>query len=200
MRQDDRGQGIALRVGQMADAAARMASGAQCGAQCDAKSGAQSGIRPRRSFANGPGAGFTLIEVLIVLAVLGVLAAAVYPSYGRQVIKTRRAEAQLALLDAMQRQEQYRALHHSYAAFSAASTDANAQPFRWWFGATPAASAHELDAYACPGQGIAACVVVRARPGTARVDARFSDPECGALTLSSAGEQAATGPSAHCWP
>jgi len=196
MRQDDRGQGIARRVGQMADAAARTASGAQCGA----KSGAQSGTGPRRSFASGAGAGFTLIEALIVLAVLGILAAAVYPSYGRQVIKTRRAEAQLALLDAMQRQEQYRALHHSYTAFSAASTDSGAQRFRWWIGATPAASAHELDAYACPGQDIAACVVVRARPGTARVDARFSDPECGALTFSSAGEQAATGQSAHCWP
>lgn len=145
-------------------------------------------------------AGFTLIEALMVLAVLGILAAVAYPSYQQQMIKTRRTEAQLALLETMQRQEQYRALHHSYAGFSGASADAPDGRFRWWIGASPSSSAYELDAYACPGQEIAECVVVRARPGTARVDPRFRDPDCGALTFSSNGEQAASGPSETCWP
>ncbi|WP_164248157.1 type IV pilin protein, partial [Stenotrophomonas maltophilia] len=57
--------------------------------------------------------GFTLVELMAVLAILAILAALVYPSYTQQVVKARRIEAQLALLDIMQRQEQYRALHHS---------------------------------------------------------------------------------------
>jgi type IV pilus assembly protein PilE len=148
----------------------------------------------------GGGTGFTLIEVMIVLVVLGILSAVVYPSYERQMRKTRRAEAQLALLDAMQRQEQYRALHHSYVAFSATAGNAGDAGFRWWIGASASASAYELDAYACSGQDIAQCVVVRARPGTARVNPRFRDRECGELTFSSTGEQAASGSSERCWP
>jgi len=147
-----------------------------------------------------PCTGFTLIEALGVLAVLGILAAVAYPSYQRQMVKTRRTQAQLALLETMQRQEQYRALHRSYAAFSSASAATADGRFRWWVGASPSSSAYELDAYACPGQDIAQCVVVRARPGTARVDSRFRDPDCGALTFSSNGEQAASGPSEKCWP
>ena len=145
-------------------------------------------------------AGFTLIEALMVLAVLGILAAVAYPSYQRQMVKTRRTEAQLALLETMQRQEQYRALHHSYAAFSSASAAAPDGRFRSWVGASPSSSAYELDAYACPGQDIAQCVVVRARPGTANVGLRFTDPECGALTFDSNGQQAASGSSQQCWP
>lgn len=144
--------------------------------------------------------GFTLIEVLAVLAILSILAALAYPSYGEQMVKARRTEAQLALLDAMARQEQYRALHHRYLAFSAESTDVPGPGFRWWVGGSAASSAYELDARACDGQDIAHCVVVRARPGTVRVDARFSDPDCGTLSLDSNGAQSSAGASARCWP
>ena len=41
---------------------------------------------------------------------------------------------------------------------------------------------------------------LRARPGTASVDARFTDPECGTLTLDSRGAQGASGTSSRCWP
>lgn len=158
----------------------------------------RAGAMPR--YGTGRGMGFTLIEVMIVLVVLGILTAVVYPSYERQMVKTRRAEAQLALFETMQRQEQYRALHHSYAAFSAASGNAGDAGFRWWIGARASVSAYELDAYACPDQDIAQCVVVRARPGTDRVNPRFRDRECGELTFSSTGEHSASGASGRCWP
>lgn len=144
--------------------------------------------------------GFTLVELMAVLAILAILAALVYPSYTQQVVKARRIEAQLALLDIMQRQEQYRALHHSYLAFSIETEDADAGQFPTWTGNSAAASAHELDGYACPGQEIAHCIELRARPGTANVDAGFSDPDCGDLTLDSTGRQTASGPSSRCWP
>ena len=146
------------------------------------------------------GRGFTLVELMVVLAILGILAALVYPSYTGQMIKARRIEAQLALLDLMQRQERYRALHHSYIAFSSDAADADPGPFPTWIGDSAATSAYELDGYACPDRDIAHCIELRARPGTAHVDAGFADPDCGVLTLDSTGRQMASGPSSRCWP
>lgn len=144
--------------------------------------------------------GFTLLETLVVLAIAGILAAIAYPSYARHLVKARRVEAQLALVEAMQRQEQYRAQHHTYVAFSSSSTDEEGKDFRWWLGARPETSAYELDGYACEGEDISACVELRARPGTANVDAGFSDLDCGILTLDSTGAQTASGAGERCWP
>jgi len=144
--------------------------------------------------------GFTLIETMIVLAIIGILGAIAYPNYARYLVKTRRVEAQLALVDAMQRQEQYRTLHHTYIAFSAASTDADSRQFRWYLGTRPERSAYELDGRACAGQDISQCIELRALPGTERVDADFSDPDCGILSFDSSGAQAASGDAPGCWP
>ncbi|MGJ7917595.1 type IV pilin protein [Massilia sp. LXY-6] len=146
--------------------------------------------------------GFTLIEMLVVLAIVSVLAALAYPGYTGYIARTKRTEGQIALIEAMRQQERYRLQHNSYAEFSSADDGADgaqAQGFHWWSGTTAAASAYELDARACPGQDIASCVELRARPGTARVDGRFRDPECGVLTLDSVGARAAQG-TGRCWP
>jgi type IV pilus assembly protein PilE len=50
-------------------------------------------------------AGFTLIELMIVVAIVAILAAIAYPSYTRYVEQARRADAKSALLDAAQRLE-----------------------------------------------------------------------------------------------
>jgi type IV pilus assembly protein PilE len=143
--------------------------------------------------------GFTLIEMLVVLVILSILASVAYPSYVSHMTRTRRTEGQIALIEAMQQQERYHQQHNSYTAFSSGDADAAAQGFRWWSGSSAAVSVYELDAHACPGQELADCVIVRATPGTAKVDGRFHDPECGALTLDSAGMHAAEG-RGRCWP
>jgi type IV pilus assembly protein PilE len=51
--------------------------------------------------------GFTLIELMIVLAILGVLSAIAYPSYDKYVTRSRRSEAQQLLTDIYAKQSQY---------------------------------------------------------------------------------------------
>lgn len=145
-------------------------------------------------------AGFTLIDVLIVLAILTVLAAIAYPSYAGYVTKTRRIEAQIALIETVQQQERFYTRSNTYIAFSSDSTDAQERRFKWWSGSAAASSAYELSARACPGRELSECVEVRATPGTAKVDARFRDADCETLTLDSAGEKTASGRLARCWP
>jgi type IV pilus assembly protein PilE len=141
--------------------------------------------------------GFTLIELMVVLLITTLLASLAWPSYAGYLTRTRRMEGKVALITAMQQQELHHALHHTYVAFSRAAPVAG---LPWWSGNTAAGSAYELDAEACAGQELRDCVQLRAHPGTAHVDARFLDAECGVLSLRSTGEQGASGPSQRCWP
>lgn len=59
--------------------------------------------------------GFTLIELMIVMVVIGVLAAIAFPSYQEHVRRSRRVEAQSLLNDGAARQERYRAQNGRYA-------------------------------------------------------------------------------------
>lgn len=66
--------------------------------------------------------GFTLIELMIVVVVIGILASIAYPSYVEHVKKSRRADGKAGLLSLQQAQEKYRANCPQYASGIHAST------------------------------------------------------------------------------
>lgn len=70
-------------------------------------------IRARRTLRS-PSAGFTLIELMVVVAVIAILAAIAYGSYRHHVVKARRAAAATCLLEQAQRLERFHTLHLSY--------------------------------------------------------------------------------------
>ena len=143
--------------------------------------------------------GFTLIELMIVLAVAAILAAIAYPSYQESVRKTRRAEGRTALMQLMQQQERFYSQHTRYIAFSSASTDANEKRFKWYSADSAASSSYEISAAACSDDVIQNCVALTAKPGTEKVNKGYKDPACGELTLTSTGIKKASGTAALCW-
>jgi type IV pilus assembly protein PilE len=52
-------------------------------------------------------AGFTLVELMVVVAIVGILAAIAYPSYMDKIMRGRRSAAEAYLMDLAQRQQQY---------------------------------------------------------------------------------------------
>lgn len=159
-----------------------------------------------------PKRGFSLIEVLAVLAIVSILCSVAYPSYAMHIVRARRVEGMIALMEAMQRQQAIFLRTNQYVEFSSgggADPAPDVNGFKWWSGANPVASAYELHARACTdagadvgagGAALAQCVEIVASPGTALVDGRFRDPECGALTLVSTGERRSGGTAKGCWP
>ena len=73
--------------------------------------------------------GFTLIELFVTIAIIGILSAIAYPNYLSYVQKTRRVEAQTSLIELANRQEMYYLDHHVYAANLDTDLGMGADPF-----------------------------------------------------------------------
>ncbi|ENU10697.1 type IV pilin protein [Acinetobacter calcoaceticus] len=58
--------------------------------------------------------GFTLIELMIVVAIIAILAALAYPSYTQYKIRGNRADVQSEMMQTAQRLQSYYAINHHY--------------------------------------------------------------------------------------
>ncbi|HMO47097.1 MAG TPA: type IV pilin protein [Rubrivivax sp.] len=128
--------------------------------------------------------GFTVVELCVVLAVAGLLAAAAWPSFHAQLQRGRRADAVAALLRVQQAQESHRAHHGLYAA--------QLQALR---GAAAARSDQGLYDIELSGGGAGYEARAMARAGGAAA----SDTRCAPLRLRVHEGIADFAPSAACW-
>jgi type IV pilus assembly protein PilE len=69
--------------------------------------------------------GFTLIELVVTLAIVGILCTIAWPGYASVMHRSLRLEARLALLRVQQLQERHFASHHRYASSMTAPADAD---------------------------------------------------------------------------
>lgn len=62
--------------------------------------------------------GFTLIELMIVVAVVAILAVIAYPNYSEHIRKSRRAQAKADLVEYMQMAERFHTVNNTYVGFT----------------------------------------------------------------------------------
>lgn len=125
--------------------------------------------------------GFTLMELMIVVAIVAILGAIAIPSYNNSVLRGKRSEGRSALLDTATRLERFYSDNNRYATADNTLASGNATSETGLYNITIATT------------GTYQTYTLTATP-------TFTDADCATLTLTQAGVKAATGANTtDCW-
>lgn len=139
---------------------------------------------PRSNWNANVQHGFTLIEVMIVVVIIGILSAIAYPSYEDYVKRGNRSEGQALLSDAAARQERYYSQNNVYVTSSADLA-------KLGMSGTSTTGKYTLSISKVDSDG----------GYTLTAQQQFNDTKCGNLGLDATGKRAKTGSASltDCW-
>lgn len=149
---------------------------------------------------NNKNQGFTLIELMIVVAIIGILSAIAYPNYTRYVQESKRTDATVAIMSAAQSQEKYYSQNLKYA-FSRADLGISASSENDLY--TITISGTESDGTTACTATSTSCtsytITATAKSGTSQ----YHDTDCRKMTYTNIGvkgaEDASGTASTVCW-
>ena len=132
--------------------------------------------------------GFTLVELMVTVAIIGILSAIAYPSYTQYVLRANRAEARAILLESVQFLERNYTTANRYDQTSAGA--AIALPYL----TSPKVGTAKYNIAAAYGAAPAQTFTLGATPTGV-----MSGDACGIYTLDNTGIQGSGGTIAACW-
>jgi len=135
--------------------------------------------------------GITLFELLVVVALIGVIAAFALPTYRQHTLRVHRAEAMVALLQLQSAEESYYLRHDTYTASIGA-----APPSGLGLGLTSTSNKYALSV-ALAGDGQSFIATATPTPG----GGQGADHECLAFSIDARGRRAVSGTAdtQRCW-
>ncbi len=140
------------------------------------------------------GSGFTLIELMITVAIIGILSTIAYPAYTDYVIRAKRSDGKAALLSLQLAQEKYRANCTQYAT-AIGTTYSCATDAYTLVGSTTSPDGNYNVGI---GSGSTSAYALTAEPK----NGTFTDTKCLTLSINQAGVKTVTGTgltAAECW-
>ena len=137
-------------------------------------------------------AGFSLIELMVTVAIVAILLAIAVPAYSSYVLRSHRVEARTALTDLAGREEKYYSVYNQYStdpiALGYAAVGSGAT-----FPLTVGSGYYTVSAAVTNAAGAPSTYTFTAVP----VGRQNSDTQCLLFTINQLGVQTATTPS--CW-